>query len=189
MEPTEALARADAHFAQVIRQVSPDDLDRPTPCAGWDVRALLRHVIGGNRMSVVLLEGGTAEEALSVRDDDLLADDYLLAYEDSMADSRSAFAELRAPDLLVHHPLGDIPASQLHEYRVTDLTLHGWDLARAIGADDAIDPELADHVLASLLPMAPVIAKVGVFGEGPSGMVPSDAPVEQRLLDLAGRRP
>ncbi len=189
MQPFDALATADAHFDQVIRQVVTDDLDRPTPCPGWTVRDLLRHVVGGNRMSVVLLEGGSADDAMAVRNDDLLGDDFLLAYEDSVADSRTAFVECDSLEQTVHHPMGDIPAAQLLGYRITDLTLHGWDLARAIGADDTIDDALAEHVLESLLPMAPVIAKVGVFGEGPSGAVADDAPVQTRLLDLSGRRP
>jgi uncharacterized protein (TIGR03086 family) len=185
----DALALADTHFDQVIRRVTIDDLDRPTPCPGWSVRDLLHHVVGGNRMSVVLIEGGSAEDAMAVRNDDLLGDDFLLAYEDSVADSRTAFAECTSLEQTVHHPMGDIPAAQLLGYRITDLTLHGWDLARAIGVDDTIDDALADHVLASLLPMSQVIARVGVFGEGPSGNVGDDAPVQARLLDLSGRRP
>jgi uncharacterized protein (TIGR03086 family) len=84
--------------------------------------------------------------------------------------------------------MGDVPAAQLLGYRVTDLTLHGWDLARAVGGDESIDAELAEFVLAGLLPMAPVIAKIGVFGDGPSGSVGDDAPVQVRLLDFSGRR-
>ena len=37
--------------------------------------------------------------------------------------------------------------------------------------------------------MAPFIAEIGVFGSGPSGTVAEDAPLQQRLLDLTGRRP
>jgi len=189
MEPMDALARADAQFARVIGDVTIDDLDKPTSCEGWDVRGLLNHVIGGNRMSVVLLEGGERDDAVAVFAQDHLGDDYLVSYEDGIADSRAAFAEEGALGRTVHHPMGDIPATQLLQFRTGDLTLHSWDLARAIGADDTIDPELAEFVLQGLLPMAPVIGSVGVFGEGPSGTVGDDAPVQQRLLDLSGRRP
>jgi uncharacterized protein (TIGR03086 family) len=189
MEPMEALARADAQFARVIGAVTVDDLDAPTPCEEWSVRDLLRHVIGGNRMSVVLLEGGSREDAIAVFRDDLLEDDYLVAYEDSVADSRDAFAEEGALARTVHHPMGDIPATQLLQFRTGDLTLHAWDLARAIGADENLDPGLVAFVLEGMLPMASLMGSVGVFGEGPSGAVADDAPAQQRLLDLAGRRP
>jgi uncharacterized protein (TIGR03086 family) len=189
MEPMDALARADAQFARVIREVTVDDLDRPSPCEGWDVRGLLNHVIGGNRASVMLLEGGSRDDVMAIFGEDLIGDDYLVAYEDSIAESRAAFAEEGALQLTVHHMMGDIPATQLLQFRTGDLTLHGWDLARAIGADEAIDPELAAFVLEGMLPMAPMIASVGVFGEGPSGTVGEDAPAQERLLDLTGRRP
>ncbi|MFN8028302.1 MAG: TIGR03086 family metal-binding protein [Acidimicrobiia bacterium] len=184
----EALSRADAQFARVIGEVTVDDLDRPTPCEGWDVRALLNHVVGGNRMSVVALEGGSRDDVLAVFGDDLLADDYLVAYQDSAADQLAAFEEDGALAGMVHHPIGEVPAAQLLQFRIGDLTLHSWDLARAIGADETVDPALAAYVLAALLPMGDHIKEVGVFGEGPSGTVPDDAPDQQRLLDLAGRR-
>jgi uncharacterized protein (TIGR03086 family) len=189
MEPMEALARADAEFARRIDAVTPDDLELPTPCDGWTVRGLLNHVVVGNRMSVVILEGGSREDAMALFSEDGLGDDYLVAYQDSVADSRAAFAEEGALALTVHHPMGDIPATQLLDFRIGDLTLHAWDLARAIGADEALDPELAEHLYQSLLPMAPMIGSIGVFGEGPSGTVGDDAPVQLRLLDLTGRRP
>jgi hypothetical protein len=37
--------------------------------------------------------------------------------------------------------------------------------------------------------MAPIIGQIGIFGEGPSGTVGEDAPLQERLLDLTGRRP
>jgi uncharacterized protein (TIGR03086 family) len=189
MEPMEAFARADAQFSRVIREVKVDDLDRPTPCEGWDVRGLLNHVIGGNRMSVVALEGGSRDDVFAVFAQDHLGDDYLVSFEDSMTDSEAAFREEGALASMVQHPIGEVPAAQLLQFRIGDLTLHSWDLAHAIGADETIDPDLAAYVLAALLPMGPHIKEVGVFGEGPSGTVPEDAPAQVRLLDLAGRRP
>jgi len=189
MEPLEALARADAEFDRRLRAITPDDLDRVTPCDGWTVRDLVNHIVIGNRASVVLLEGGSREDGMALFGTDALGDDYLVAYEDSVADARAAFAEPGALDLTVHHAMGDIPAPQLLGFRIADLTLHAWDLARAVGADEQLDSELLEHVLESLLPMKPFIGTIGVFGEGPSGDVGDDAPVQLRVLDLTGRRP
>jgi uncharacterized protein (TIGR03086 family) len=189
MEPLEALARADAEFDRRLRAITPDDLDRATPCDGWTVRDLVNHVVIGNRMSVVLLEGGSREDGIALFATDALGDDYLLAYEDTVADARAEFAAPGALDLTVHHAIGDIPATQFLEFRIADLTLHTWDLARAVGADEQLDPELCEHVLESLLPMKPFIGTFGVFGQGPSGDVGDDAPAQLRVLDLTGRRP
>ena len=70
-----------------------------------------------------------------------------------------------------------------------DLTVHAWDLARAIGQDLSLDPDLVAVVWGNVEPMLGFIATTGVFGAGPSGTVPDDAPLERRLLDAMGRRP
>ena len=82
-----------------------------------------------------------------------------------------------------------MPGSTLLGFRTADNLLHAWDLARAVGGDEALDPDLVTVVWARLEPMAPVVATLGVFGTGPSGTVGADAPLQERLLDLSGRRP
>ncbi|MEA3021062.1 MAG: hypothetical protein QOI47_2586, partial [Actinomycetota bacterium] len=54
---------------------------------------------------------------------------------------------------------------------------------------ESLDQGPVGYVWEALQPMAPMIGQVGVFGTGPSGDVPDDAPLQQRLLDLTGRRP
>jgi hypothetical protein len=73
--------------------------------------------------------------------------------------------------------------------RVGDAVLHAWDLARAIGADDRLPPELVAEVWAGMSPMAAFIGKTGFFGSAPSGEVGEDAALQDRLLDLSGRHP
>jgi len=40
------LRHAHDVFADVLARVTPEQHDLPTPCASWDVRQLLEHVIG-----------------------------------------------------------------------------------------------------------------------------------------------
>ena len=82
-----------------------------------------------------------------------------------------------------------MPGARLLGFRIGDYTLHGWDLARAIGADEKLDEALVHAVWDALGPMSGVIGSSGVFGAGPSGQIADDAPLQQRLLDLTGRRP
>lgn len=183
------LRRAHQSFHDVLAQVRDEQFDLATPCADWSVRDLVQHVVGGERMVVPLLAGSTAEEALQT----LRAADPgvrpLDAFDDAAGASAAAFGSPGAQERLVHHMVGDIPGSQFLQMRIGDVVLHGWDLARAVGADEEIDPALVEGVWGLLEPLTPMIANIGVFGDGPSGVVDAGAPLQQRLLDLSGRRP
>src|SRR4051794_40745996 len=47
IDPRPVYARATEQAAALIRTVRPEQLDGPTPCTEFDVRALLGHVVGG----------------------------------------------------------------------------------------------------------------------------------------------
>jgi hypothetical protein len=71
--------------------------------------------------------------------------------------------------------------------RVTEWTIHGWDLARALNADDSLDAELIESLYARLAPRVDALANTGDF-QPPTGL-PDTAPLQDKLLDLLGRRP
>jgi uncharacterized protein (TIGR03086 family) len=182
------LTTSAAEFERRLRAIRPEQWDAPTPCGDWDVRELVRHVVKGNTMAANLLAGWTADQVRALFADPLSDDpiDEFLTGTKAQAD---ALAEPGALERIVHHPAFDMPGAQLLNFRVGDLTLHAWDLARSIGADETLDPQLVQAVWDALAPMAPIIATTGVFGEGPSATVGEDAPLQLRLLDLTGRRP
>ena len=188
MDENALLARAGAEFERRLATVSPDQLPHPTPCAEWTVHDLLNHVVGESLMSVRLLGGASPAEATAGLDGDLVADDAAGAFARAAAEERAAFTAPDALERVVHHPAMDMPGAELLGFRIGGLTLHGWDLARAVDGDEMLDPDLVDAVWAQLSPMAPFIAQTGVFGAGPSGDVGPDAPLQLRLLDLTGRR-
>jgi uncharacterized protein (TIGR03086 family) len=188
MPSTGTLEQAQAQFAKVLESVGDDAWTLSTPCAGWDVRELVGHLIGGALMAVALLDGVSKEEAiagmLAPQDVDLKA-----AYAAAATAESEAFRAPGALEQTVHHPIGDVSGAQLRDFRIGDATLHSWDLARALGIDETLDPELVEVVWNQLEPLSSFIGSIGVFGEGPSGSVAEDAELQVRLLDLSGRRP
>lgn len=189
MDPLDVLARGAAGFAATLDQVAPDQWSAASGLGDWTVRQLVDHVIGGDRMSTAILAGGTradglAEFARSAADEDPVA-----AFAVASSDMAAAFAESGALDRTVAHPAMEMPGSQLLAFRTTEYGLHGWDLARAIGADDAIDPDVVEALWGLMEPLAAFLPATGMFGDGPSGTVPDDAPLQLRVLDLSGRRP
>ena len=118
-----------------------------------------------------------------------LGDDPLRAVQDSLRAQAMAFADPAVLDRVVQHPAMDMPGSQLLGFRVGDLLVHSWDLARAIGADETLDPEIVAVVAQNIEPMRPFIGQIGMFGDGPSADADPDADPQSALLDLMGRRP
>lgn len=189
MDHLDAHTAAAADMERKAALLDFDKLGAPTPCEGWTVRDLLEHVVGGNVMSTkLLIDGITKDEALALRDRDVLGDDPIGALKRSNAEADAAF---RAADLTVtvDHPALPMPGAQLLVFRTCDLLAHAWDLARAIGVDDTLDAGAVAYVFAQLEPLGPLLAESGQFGSGPSGDLPDDAPLQTRLLDLTGRRP
>jgi uncharacterized protein (TIGR03086 family) len=81
---------------------------------------------------------------------------------------------------------GERPMAEYCWEMTTDALIHSWDLARGIGADEALDPELSQHVYERTLPIAEQLQESGMFK--PPVPVPDDAPLPTRLLALFGRR-
>lgn len=189
MDAMDALQLAAGEFAKRLRAVTPDDWDKPTPCGEWNVRQLVEHVIGGTHMATILFRGGTRDDALAAFGRDNIGANAVEGFNGAF---RTMVDVINKPGTLaktVHHPAMDMPATQLVQFRIGDMGLHAWDLARAIGADDTLNSKLVDLMWSALEPMRGGMAQSGVFGEGPSGRVPDSAPLQTRLLDLTGRRP
>jgi uncharacterized protein (TIGR03086 family) len=146
-------------------------------------------VTGGNRFAVGLLAGHIAREASGTALAAGFDDDPLSAYDISAAAQLDAFQAPGSLDMMVHHPDGDIDGRQFLGFRLGDLLLHGWDLARSTGGDEDLDPELVLLVWDACQPSLGSGENHSGFGDGPSGDSPTDAPLAFRLLDLTGRRP
>jgi len=195
MDPFDALDRARAESERRLDAIGDDQWDLPTPCTEMTVRGVVSHLSAGNRMAVLLLAGTGRDEVLAeVRklhrpDPDWTPARAVAEFRASADAQGAALREPGALDRTCHHVVGDVPGAQLLRFRTGDMTLHAWDLARGIGADETLDPELAEHVYTAMAPMASFIATTGMFGSGPSGAVDDGAPVQVRLLDLSGRRP
>ena len=78
-----------------------------------------------------------------------------------------------------------IPPDRMYVIQLTaDLAIHAWDLARATGQDDAIDPGAVALLLPWAEAYAELLAASGMFG---SPIDVGAAPDEVRLLGLVGR--
>src|SRR4051794_31326119 len=160
--------RAHGHFGELVHAVHDDQWGAQTPCSDWDVRALVNHLVYELRWAPPLLEGQTIEQVGDRFDGDLLGDNPAAAYDDAAKAAKTATDDAGALQRTVHLSYGDTPATGYLMQLTGDLVVHSWDLARGIGADDTIDPELVTLVKRETEPQADMLAQSGLF----------DAPVE-----------
>lgn len=179
--------RAFAEFGRRVHAVGPDQWSAATPCTDWTVRDLVNHLTGEQLWVPPLLGGATVEEVGSRFDGDVLGVDPVSAWDSAATAARAAFAEPGALERTVHLSYGERPAQYYLQEMTADLVIHAWDLARAIGADETLDPELVDSVLTAAAPHADTLAASGAFA--PPVPVPADADPQTRLIALFGRTP
>ena len=180
-----ALGRARGEFERRLPLIGTDDWHRSTPCTDWDVYALVNHVLGGNTRYTMLLHGASADEVNRTRTDDHVGADPVASFVTTAGELAKAFGEPGVMTRTTHHPLGDRTGAELLAMRVIDLTVHAWDLARALGTDDSLDPQAVEFALAH----ADVIDAGRPYGSfaGPIATQPGDQSTQARLLHLSGR--
>jgi uncharacterized protein (TIGR03086 family) len=181
------LVAADDEFARRLRLVGPDDWRRSTPCSEWDVRALVNHVVGANVRYQMLLQGAPTEQVEATRTVDHLGADPVASFVATADGVVAGFSEDGALERITHHAAGDRAGRELLAMRILDAAVHGWDLARAIGADETLD----DDVVAFLLEYTAGLD----LGPRQRAFAPADADVprnaspQDQLLHRLGRHP
>jgi uncharacterized protein (TIGR03086 family) len=172
--------RRAADFARTVAAVRRDQWDLPSPCAGWTVRDVVGHVV---EMHGVLLRSAGREPAAPGGEP--LADFRAAsaAIQAVLADPVTARREFVAP----HAGRTTVEVS-IDEVISGDLVLHGWDLARATGQDDTIDPAEVAAAVAAVERLPEEVRRLPhVFG--PPVPVADDAAPQDRMLALIGRDP
>jgi uncharacterized protein (TIGR03086 family) len=186
MADHELLTRVVTRCGGVVSSVRDDQWPRPTPCSEWDVRALVHHLVGELRWMPPLLAGRTIAEVGDALDGDLLGDDPRAAWEAAVREATGAAADPAALERTVHLSYADVPGADYVFEVSADLTIHTWDLARAVGADERLDPGLIELFAPWYAERIEMMRQAGIFAGGLEA--PPEADRQTRLLALLGRR-
>jgi uncharacterized protein (TIGR03086 family) len=178
--------RAVAEFGRRLDEVGDDQWSLSTPCTDWDVRDLVNHVAGENAWVRPMLEEQTIEEVGGRLDGDILGADPRAAWKEYSSEALAAADRPGALQATVHASFGDISGEDYLTQVTSDYAIHMWDLARAVGGDEKVDPELVDFAYEYFNKVAELYRAGAAFGD--QVQVPADADTQTKLLALTGRR-
>ena len=167
--------RASAWTAEKVADTK-GRLDDPTPCDEWDLRTLLDHVLETQRYFASSARGEEAKPP-SATPPSTVGDDPAADFDQARSEVIAAFS-----------PPGVIektgPALGI---AFSDVLLHGWDIARAVGQDTTISDDLATSAYELIHGKFTDEQRKGVFK--PEIAVGDDASPQDRLLAYSGRSP
>jgi uncharacterized protein (TIGR03086 family) len=175
--------RVAGRLSERTTEMTAAGWESPAPCDGWVARDVVRHLVEWFPAFLADAGGPVLAAGPSVDDDPVGAwaalDAQVQALLDDPAVSSTAIAHPRAGT----HRLDEAVAM----FFTGDVLIHTWDLARAGGLDETLDPELVREMLVGMEPLDDALRASGQYG--PRIDVPADADEQTRLIAFTGRRP
>ena len=182
-EIAERYRRVAGRFTERVNEVPEAAWERPAPCEGWVARDVVRHLVEWIPAFLTAAGGPPLPVGPSVDDDPAGAWAALDAGIQSLLDDPVASAtEISHPQAGTHR-LDDAIAM----FFLGDVVVHTWDLARAAGLDEALDPDVVHDMLVGMEPLDEMLRASGHYG--PRVEVAADADEQTRLIAFVGRRP
>ncbi|MGI5213710.1 TIGR03086 family metal-binding protein [Plantactinospora sp. CA-290183] len=189
MSDAQMVALAATPLIDTVRNIKPDQLAARTPCAEYDVRRLLNHLLfwgpsleGAGRKELVPPPAGAESEL------DLTGGNWAAAVEAQVERVVAAWSEPAAWQGATH--MGgptELPAGLVGGMVVGEFMVHGWDLAQATGQHPDWDGRVVGYAYGEVAKTAEQGRAMGVYG--PEVPVPAYSPEFDRLLGLTGRDP
>lgn len=182
------LTRAADATEPVLARLDEADPTRPSPCPEMDVGQVAAHLTGGVRAFADVAEGGSLRfDPEPEPEPDLGAERARAAFRDAMDRFLSAFSRPGRIDATYDMPWGPTTGAQLVGFELIETVVHGWDVARGLGIDFAVDDDVVAATLGGAREWVDDSVRVpGMFGpEVPVG----EASLLDQLVAFLGRDP
>ena len=184
-EISERFEKVAAGFTATVEAVPDDAWERPAPCEGWVARDVVRHLVEWLPGPGFLLGSFDVDTGPipSVDDDPAAAwavvrDAIQRGLDDPEVAGR--VADCGPPGRMSFEAAVDMTGTP-------DVLIHTWDLARATGQDESLDPDEVSGALRGMLPFDAALRASGHYG--PKVDVPDTADDQTKLIAFTGRRP
>ncbi len=183
MTPIEQLETIVPELIATVDHILLGQLEDPTPCADFDVHAVIDHMIVGGTTFAALFRGespGVVEPP--VVDGGVPAAEFREAMEQLVDAVRSPGALERT----IPAPFGEVPGETFARFVALDGLVHGWDLARATGRPWTPPAEVVEAVDEfARVAVTPDLRDAGLFAAPVTAAADADA--MDRLAAFTGR--
>ena len=184
-ENSEKYRRAVSDFSKVVDAVPADKWVSVSPCEGWTAKHVIGHVIGGMQ---VISASQTGEPPQFGDPIAAAGDDPVRNYTAARDLALESLTEENLAKTVDGPGGGQMQLDQLiGMILANDVLIHTWDLAKAVGVEAKLDPELCEAALQAIEPMEEMVRQPSVFG--PRVEPPADADAQTRLICFTGRQP
>jgi uncharacterized protein (TIGR03086 family) len=187
-DPVNLIRRAFDQSIRLVDAVPDDRFGDPTPCADFDVRALVGHMtFAAGRLAAAGRRQPIIDEPPVITG---VADsEWSAAFGSAAKSAIDVWTTDGALEGEITLPYGTFAAPVVVLIYVEEQVTHGWDLAVAIGREATLDPVLAEVMLPVVQQFIPVDGREEGMGFAAAVDVPDSAPVYDRLAAYLGRQP
>ena len=175
-EVSDRYRRVAEGFTARVNSVPPGAWDQPSPCGDWVARDVVTHVTDASAM---FLRRAGVELAAQP------GEDPVRAWEVARDAVQAALADPTVANRQHESKMGPTTLERsIATFGIGDVLVHTWDLARATGLDEHLDP---DEVRRLFDVMRPMDTKVRGVAFGPKVEPPAGADEQTLLLSFTGR--
>jgi uncharacterized protein (TIGR03086 family) len=179
-ETADRYRKVAAGFSERVAAVPADGWERPAPCEGWVARDVVRHLVDTAGFFV-------GRAGIEMPEPPPVEDDPEGAWESVRAATQAVLDDPDVAGQEVDSPMGRTSLESLiGRFGVADVLVHTWDLARATGLDETLDPDEVRRTYEMMLPNDEMMRGTAF---GPKVDVPADADPQTKLIAFTGRRP
>jgi uncharacterized protein (TIGR03083 family) len=161
-----ALRSGHDRLTAFVAGASPDDLRHPSMCAEWNVAQVLAHLGSGAEIGLATVTGAQVDNTevwarwnalapVRMASSFVTADEQLVSWYEERADDELETLRIQLPFLP-----SPIDVASAAGFRLSEVTLHGWDVLAAFDAAATLAPD-ATALLVDRLPM--MVGLIGRF--------------------------
>ena len=185
--PIELYEAAAQGFRQALSAVKDDQMNSATPCALWNVQALINHNVDTTEfVRGALLENITIDSS-DVIGHQLPEEGAVAAFDAGVAKVLDLIKEPGSAEKQITTPFGPMKRVEFLMASFMDLLIHRWDLSKGTGQGTTLDSGLVEVCYATFEPQMDGMRQMGIFG--PAVQVPSGANKQNILIGMMGRNP